>query len=362
LTRLLAAMIFAPGILMSQTNDNYAANWLAKAELPPPFKVPASLPAWQAERQQVRAQVWELLGQLPPRPKAPAVEIVSREDRGDYLLEKFQFDNGAGAAVPGYCLLPKNRSAKAPAILYCHWHGGEYNLGKEELFEAKHTPEPPGPALARRGFVVLAIDAYCFGERNGRGPGGPKERGSDGEMTASKFNLWVGRTLWGMMLRDDLMALDYLASRPEVDADRIGVMGMSMGATRAWWLMALDERIKTGVPICCMTRGENLIKRELMHAHGIYYFVPNLLKHFDNEAIMALIAPRPVLFLDGDQDSTSPVDGIHDIESAVRPAYRLYGKENEFQSIVYEGQGHLYTPEMWSKTLAWLDDKLKNDR
>ncbi len=181
-------------------------------------------------------------------------------------------------------------------------------------------------------------------------------------MTASKFNLWVGRTLWGMMLRDDLMALDYLASRPEVDADRIGVMGMSMGATRAWWLMALDERIKTGVPICCMTRGENLIKRELMHAHGIYYFVPNLLKHFDNEAIMALIAPRPVLFLDGDQDSTSPVDGIHDIESAVRPAYRLYGKENEFQSIVYEGQGHLYTPEMWSKTLAWLDNKLKNDR
>ncbi len=174
LTRLLAAMIFAPGILMSQTNDNYAANWLAKAELPPPFKVPASLPAWQAERQQVRAQVWELLGQLPPRPKAPAVEIVSREDRGDYLLEKFQFDNGAGAAVPGYCLLPKNRSAKAPAILYCHWHGGEYNLGKEELFEAKHTPELsgaqpwPGAALSCWRLTPIASASGTDAGREGR--------------------------------------------------------------------------------------------------------------------------------------------------------------------------------------------------
>ncbi|HVV00651.1 MAG TPA: dienelactone hydrolase family protein, partial [Verrucomicrobiae bacterium] len=248
---------------------------------------------------------------------------------------------------------------KSPAILYCHWHGGEYDLGKEELFQAKHTPEAPGPALARRGYVVLAIDSYCFGERNGAGPGGPDEKGSAGEMSASKFNLWVGRTLWGMILRDDLMALDYLASRPEVDTNRLGVMGMSMGATRAWWLMALDERIKTGVPICCMTRYQSIIKNGLLKAHGIYYFVPGFLNHFDSEAVMALIAPRPVMFLDGDRDGTSPVDGIHAIENAVRPVYALYGKPNAFQSIIYPGQGHLYTPEMWQKNLAWLDEHLK---
>ena len=64
---------------------------------------------------------------------------------------------------------------------------------------------------------MLAIDACCFGERNGRGPGGAQEKGGAGEMTASKFNLWLGRPLWGMIVRDDLMALDYLCSRPEVD-------------------------------------------------------------------------------------------------------------------------------------------------
>src|SRR5262249_37082298 len=149
--------------------------------------------------------------------------------------------------------------------------------------------------------------------------------------------LWVGRSLWGMMLRDDLMALDYLVSLPEVDPNRIGVMGMSMGATRAWWLMALDERIKTGVPICCLTRYQNLIQRELLKSHGIYYYVPDILTHFDTEAIIALIAPRPVLFLDGDQDGTSPIDGIHAIETAVRTVYELYGKSTNFQSIVYPG-------------------------
>jgi dienelactone hydrolase len=348
-----------PPALVAQTNQINAARWLAAAGISPALAVPASKEAWEIERGRIRAQLGTLLGKLPPRPKTPRVEMLSREDRGAFVVEKFQFDNDAGAVVRGFILLPKGAKGKAPAILYCHWHGGEYEIGKEELFQSKHTPEAPGPALANRGFVVLGIDAYCFGERNGQGPGGPAELGKEGEFTASKFNLWVGRTLWGMMLRDDLMALDYLASRPEVDAERIGVTGMSMGATRSWWLMALDDRIKTGVAIACLTRYQNLIQHEALKAHGIYYFVPNLLNHFDTEAVVALLAPRAALFMNGDQDTGSPADGIHAIESFVRPVYQLYGKESEFQSTVYPGQGHIYTPEMWARTLAWMDEKLK---
>jgi len=348
-----------PTVLAAQTNQSAALRWLAKADLAPAFQAPASLQDWEKQRGSIREQLWRLLGKLPPRPALPRAQIVAKEDHGDYWVEKFQFDNGAGSLVPGYVILPKGLSGKAPAILYCHWHGGEYEIGKEELFQARHIPEAPGPALARKGFIVLGIDAYCFGERNGLGPGGPDEKGSQGEQSASKFNLWVGRTLWGMILRDDLMALDYLASRPEVDAARIGAMGMSMGATRAWWLMALDDRIHAGVSICCLTRYQNIIESGLLKAHGIYYFVPNILNHFDTEAIVALIAPRPALFLDGDQDPTSPIGGIRAIETAVRPVYSLYGKEGHFQSVVYPGQGHLYTPAMWETTLAWLDANLK---
>lgn len=338
-------------------NETNIEAWLAKAHLPPAFSPGRTKSDWEGNRVKIREELWQLLGKLPPRPALPKVETISRADKGDFILEKFQFDNEAGAIVPGYALIPKGATSRAPAVLYCHWHGGQYEIGKEELFQAKHTPEAPGPALVKRGYVVLGIDSYCFGERNGQGPGA--EKGSAGELTASKFNLWVGRTLWGMIVRDDLMALDYLAARSEVDSKRIGIMGMSMGATRAWWLMALDERLKTGVPICCLTRYQNLIRADLLKAHGIYYYVPNVLNHFDTEAIVALIAPRPVLFLDGDQDGTSPVDGIHEIEAAVRPVYRLYDKEPAFQSIVYQGQGHLYTPGMWKRTLEWLDRQLK---
>jgi len=344
--------------MMAQSSDTDAARWLAKAEIAPPFVVAPSLNAWEIRRREVRAELWKLLGQLPPRPAIPRVQTLSREDRGDYVLEKFAFDNEAGATVPGYLLVPRPAAARMPAILYCHWHGGEYDIGKEELFQARHTPEAPGPALAKRGFVVLAIDAYCFGERNGHGPGGKTEKDYVGEETTAKFDLWVGRTFWGMLLRDDLMALDYLASRPEVDPGRIAVTGMSMGATRSWWLMALDERIKTGVAIACLTRYQNMIQHQAIHEHDIGYFVPNMLKHFDSEAVVALIAPRPVLLQNGDQDNGSPVDGIHAIEAAVRPAYRLYGQESAFQSLVYAGQGHVYTPEMWAKTLAWLEEHL----
>lgn len=334
--------------------------WLNAAPLAPPFQPPLSRDAWQQQRRAVRSRLSSLLGQLPPRPSWVQPRITRREDRGDYFLERLEFDNAAGAIIPGYLLLPKKGAGrKAPAILYCHWHGGEYDHGKEELFRSDHVPEPPGPALARRGYVVLAIDAYCFGERNGAGPGGPRERNADGELTAVKFCLWTGRTLWGMILRDDLIALDYLASRTEVDPERIGATGISMGATRTWWLMALDERLKAGVAVACLTRYQNLIAAEGLRFHGAYYYVPGLLAEFDTESIVSLIAPRPILFQTGDRDSGSPADGVRIIEDCVRPVYALCGEEAKFKSILYAGVGHEYRPEMWQQTLSWFEQHLR---
>jgi dipeptidyl aminopeptidase/acylaminoacyl peptidase len=346
-------------LLMAQTPQTTAQRWLTAADAAPDFQAPRTRRAWETRRATIRKTLGELLGALPPRPKAPKVVTLTREERDGYVVEKFQFDNGAGATVPGYLLLPAGARGPAPAILYCHWHGGQYDSGKEEIFRTNAVPVPPGPALAKRGYVVAAIDAYCFGERNGQGPGGPQEKGGAGEMTASKFNLWVGRSLWGMIVRDDLMALDYLCSRPEVDARRVGVTGISMGATRTWWILALDDRPRTGVAVACLTRYRDLITTEGLKYHGIYYFVPDALRHFDTEAVVALAAPRPMLFMTGDQDFGSPVEGIRTIEAKARPVWRLYGKEADFQNVIYAGVGHVYLPDMWAKTLAWMDEKLK---
>lgn len=326
----------------------------------PPFRVAPNREDAARQRADIRAQLWQAMGKLPPRPALPRVVTRQVIDHGSWTEEAFDFDNAAGAVVPGVLLLPKARKERVPAILYCHWHGGEYDGGKKELFESRHTPAVPGPELVRRGYAVLAVDAPCFGERHGKGP--DAERGGAGEMSAAKLELWLGRSLWGMLLRDDLMALDYLVSRPEVDPSRIGATGISMGATRTWWLMALDERIKAGVAVACLTRYEDLVASGGLKHHGIYYYVPGLLGRFDSEAVVACAAPRSLLCLNGDKDAGSPVSGIRAIERAVAPAWSVEGRHGEFKSIVYPGVGHDYTPRMWEEMLDWMHRTLGGDR
>lgn len=325
------------------------------------FPVPRTIAAWEKRRESVRRKLWRLLGDLPPRPSPLDVRLTQRRQRREgFVVERFEFDNRAGAIVPGYICLPEQaRDRPSPAVLYCHQHADRYDTGREEIFERWPVPRPPAVELARRGFVVLAIDAYCFGERSGKGPLGERERGAAEEMTMSKLNLWLGRTLWGMIVRDDMIALDYLCSRPEVDPTRIGVTGMSMGSTRSWWLAALDDRPAAVVCVACLTRYQDLVATGELRAHGIYYYVPAVLRHFDTEAVVSLIAPRPLLTQTGDRDTGSPLSGVEKINSFVRRVYELYGKGERFRGLVYRGVGHEYTAQMWRETLEWFDLWLK---
>jgi len=313
----------------------------------PDFQDPQDLQNWIHLRQGIRQTLWNLLGTEPTQ--APAI-TESNSGHDGYTLEKITFHAPAGP-ISGYLFLPAGPGPH-PAILYCHWHGGQYEIGKEELFGTNATPVPPGPTLARLGYVVFGIDAPGFGERNGHH--GHHPQGGAGELDAAKLHLWQGKTLWGQTLSDDLLALDYLAARPEVDASRIGVTGISMGSTRAWWLMALDDRLRAASCVACMTRYQDLIDAKALAAHGIYYFVPGILSHFDTEVIIALAAPRTVLFQTGDQDFGSPAIGVSKISDAVSRLYGAMERPDQFQSILYPGIGHVYMPEMWDRTVAWF--------
>jgi dienelactone hydrolase len=159
-----------------------------------------------------------------------------------------------------------------------------------------------------------------------------------------------------MMVRDEQCLLDYLETRPEIDPRRIGATGMSMGCTRAWWLAAIDDRPQAIVGVACFTRYTELLAHN--SSHGIYYFVPGLLKHFDTEAIYACIAPRPMLQLSGDQDRNAPPDGIEVLERKIAPVYQLYGQPENFLSILYQNTGHEYLPEMRTSMVEWFGKHL----
>ena len=226
-----------------------------------------------------RSELYALLGDLPPRDRAVGAELVSREERESYVLETLTLDLNDSEPVPAYFVKPKGEG-EWPVVLFNHSHGGGFDIGKKEFLNGReYLSDPPyAEELARRGIAGLAVDHWCFGERSGR---------SEGE--TFKEMLWRGRVMWGEMVYDSLKAVDYLMTRNDIQPERLGTLGMSMGSNMAWWVAALDERVKVCVDICCLTEYQALIDQRGLDGHGVYYFVPSLLKHFTTAGINALI-------------------------------------------------------------------------
>ena len=323
----------------------------------PEFQIPTSAEEWAKRRADVKSKVVASLGDPPERPRQPKVRLISAEQRAGYRLEKLRIDNGLDGEMSAMLLVPDGLTKPAPAILWLH--SSSYDHTQLLMPNANGGEEPLGETYVKRGWVVLAPDAAWYGDRAGRGPAGSKETTTNQQTSQHKYHLWFGRTLWGMFVRDDQVALDYLVSRSEVDGKRIGATGISMGSTRSWWLAAVDDRISCVVGVACLTRYENLIRHGQLRQHGVYYFVNGLLKHFDTEAVVSLIAPRSVLFLTGELDAGSPADGIRVIEAKAGGVYGALKANEKFRSVHYPEVGHMYTAEMRKEMLAWFDRWLK---
>jgi dienelactone hydrolase len=291
-----------------------------------------------------RAQLYALLGDLPPRDRATAAESLGSETRGAYTVERLRLDLNGEQPVTAVFVKPVGASGRLPTILYNHSHGGKYALGKDELFKGSEPYlKPYVDDLVTRGWAVLAIDHWLFGERSGRP-----------EIDLFKEMLWKGKVVWGQMVYDNLRAIDYLVSRNDVDTARIATLGMSMGSTMAWYTAALDERIAVCVDICCLTDFQALIEAKGLGGHGIYYYVPGLLQHFTTSDINALIIPRPHLSLAGTQDKLTPVAGLDTIDANLTELYTAAGVADRWK-LIREDVAHFETPTMRAAALAFLE-------
>ena len=299
-----------------------------------------------------RKELWGLLGDLPWNHRPGPARLVRIEKHDGYTLERLVLDLNGEEPVPALLLIPDKRQERAPGMLYIHWHAGMYGLGKEQLLRGVEAQPAYAPVCVEKGIVTLAIDSWCFGERQ------QETDGHQGEEDAFKLMLWKGQVLFGMMLFDEFRALDYLASRPEVDAKQLAVFGMSMGATKAWWLAALDPRVKLCMDVCCLTDYEELIKNHGLKEHGIYYYVPSLLKQFETEQINELIVPRAHLSVNGRRDPLTPPAGVQKIRDYLLPLYRKHGKERDCRIELFDS-AHVEVPEMRKLILEWINTKLK---
>jgi hypothetical protein len=308
------------------------------------FTTAAEFHAFQQKRRQ---ELWDLLGDLPA-PRKPEARLVRTEQKDGYRLEHLELELNGIEPVPALLLIPDKLAAPAPGLLYIHSHGGHYSVGKEELVQGLDVLRPLAPVCAEKGIVALAIDSWCFSGRKREPDGG------QGEQNAFKLMLWRGQVLWGMMLFDEFQAVSYLTARPEVDAKRIGAFGMSMGATKAWWLAALDPRVALCIDICCLTDFDALIHAKNLQGHGIYYYVPKLLKHFSTSGICELIVPRRHLSVNGRRDLLTPPEGVTRVGEHLASLYRQFGRADDCRVELFDC-AHEETPAMRRLTMDWLD-------
>jgi dienelactone hydrolase len=265
------------------------------------------------------------------------------EARGAFVLEELEFVTAEGEAVRGFLTRPPP-DRPVPAILCIHAHGFQYQIGASELLDGRPSLHSPvGPVLAGMGYAALMIDMPGFGVR-----------AEPGESARTKARLWRGKSEAGQMLGELASAFDWLAARDDILADRIGVFGISMGATLGYWLASAEPRIACVAHLCCYADFGALIETGAHDLHGIYLTVPGLLGIASNGEIAGRIAPRPQLIAIGDLDPLTPPAAVDKALSETRAAYVEAGASHRLIVHREPDGGHVETPAMRDAVTAFF--------
>jgi cephalosporin-C deacetylase-like acetyl esterase len=301
------------------------------------WKVPRTAAEWSERRPQVESAVRKSLGleRLPERTPLN-VRVVASHDRGGYIVENLLFESRPGFPVTANLYRPKTPpAARVPAVLCPIGH--IIANGKTDLEVQSRSIK-----LARMGFVVLAYDAIGHGERNISG-NSHKEGG---------FALLpLGETISGWMVWDSMRAIDYLQSRPDVDPSRIGVTGNSGGGLNTLYTAAIDPRVSAAVISGYTFEFNNWIKYG--GAHGACSYLPGL-REMEWFEIAGLIAPRPVLMLNGERDPIFPVSGARKAGYGTRALYTLLDYADRARLYVVPEQGHAYSRPYREQMYGWM--------
>ncbi|MCS7113322.1 MAG: alpha/beta hydrolase family protein [Nitrososphaerota archaeon] len=291
---------------------------------------------WKAK---LKAKILELLGEFPePAPLNP--QLLSSEEKEDYVREKWLIQSEEDCYIPLYLLIPKG-SGRKPAILCAHGHGP---YGKDPV-AGVHFDDPNrkaniamhnynyGEQMAIAGFVTVAPDWRSFGERIAyRNP----YPGRDICNVHFLQHLILGRTLLGSNIFDGMRVIDFLLTRREVDPDRIGCMGLSFGGTMTTYLALLDDRIKAADIICYATTTEHYaISRPNFCGSQI---VPYLYRYADVPDVIAAVAPKPLLVESGASDTCFWIHSALKAHETIRRAYEVSGHPENLWIEVFPGE------------------------
>lgn len=279
-------------------------------------------------RKAARQKVFDCMLTPPPAPlkEGNVWRVLATEQRDGYTAKKIEIRLSRYYTVPAYVLIPDGQGP-FPAVNALHDHGAHLFIGKEKMIKPLACEDSAvvrdaddwavqlyegqfvGDYLAKHGFVVFSADAPMWGER-GQQEGPRRDRY---DMIAGNMMMY-GIDLSAYMTYDDISGTEFLASLPEVDARRIGCMGCSMGAYRAWMLAALSDRIKAGAAICWMTTTADQLNFNYDRTEngGFANCLPGLRHWLDYPHIASMACPKAMLFINGLQDKLFHETGVRD--------------------------------------------------
>jgi len=304
--------------------------------------------AWQ---ERSRPKVRELLGlpqiELPPL----EAKILWRRKTELGTIEKVVFTCEPGAEAVAFLCLPREISKPVPAFICLQGHtSGAHNsiaVDREDNAQEIEVREDYdfGLGCLRRGVAAFCLEQRAFGERRERHL---ERRADHGCQDAAMHALMLGRTLAGERVFDVERAIDYLATRPEIDLTRLGVMGNSGGGTVAIYAAALSSRLAYAMPSCCFCTYRDSI---LSIRHCVDNYVPGLLTWAEMADVAGLLAPRPLVVVAGEQDAIFPIEATRRAFEALHRIYRAAGAEENCRLVVGPGGHRFYAEPAWAEML-----------
>lgn len=344
-------------------------------------------------RQTARDKALELLA-FNPRPVPLNATVDSRVEEGGLIVEEISYDMPYGPRTRGFFLRPANYDNKLPAIIALHDHGGFFYYGKEKITAVHNEPRilqeykkkyygdrSWATVLAKRGFAVLAVDVWLWGSRRipidsvnetFQEPFKNLEPTSD-EYIRKYNEFWENNecslivdtalnagTSWpGIFSYEDRRSVDYLLTRSEIDPDRIGCGGLSMGGLRAAFLAGFDPRIRCGLCVGFMSTIRGILRNHIKCPpnHGLLMYAPQLFKFLDLPDVITVRAPAPLMVQFNKDDELFTFEGQSAADQKIAQIYSKMSHPENYVGRFYPGP-HKFDLAMQEEAFRWLEEWL----
>ena len=305
---------------------------------------------WQSA---LRERLRRIVGRFPDEKHPLDVREIEREETDEWVRMKLVFTAEECADVPAHLLVPKDGEAPFPGAVCLQGHSpGMYiSVGvtrdehDEELVEGDRDF---AIQAVRNGFVALALEQRCFGEREEQ----HQARTYDNRcVAAAMHSLMLGRSMIGERVWDAMRGIDLLQQQPEVDSDRIMVMGNSGGATTTFYTACLDRRVGLAVPSCCFCTYADSIMRI---PHCVDNYLPGILPVAEMGELAGLIAPRRLLVVAGREDEIFPIEGVETAFEMAQEIFTAAGCPDNLELVVGPGGHRFYADAAWPAIRAMM--------